>query len=163
MLAFLVIGGVGAVLLLISLVVGDALDGAFDAVGGDLLSGAALAGFLGAFGFAGALAYELSGSVAIAVGVGIAVGLAIGAAAGWVSARLRSGGDESNVRTPELLGRSGTVINAIPSDGYGEVSVVAAGHITKLNARAVAPIAPGTPVVITGVLSATSVSVEPRL
>ena len=46
--------------------------------------------------------------------------------------------------------------------GYGEVSVVVAGHITKLNARAGTALPDGTPVTITAVLSATSVQVAPR-
>ena len=162
MIAFLIIGGVGIVLLLISLIVGDVLDGAFD-FGGDLFSGAALAGFLGAFGFVGALTLGGTGSTMIAIIVGIVSGLVIGALVGWISLRLKQGGDESNVRTTELTGRTGTVIIAIPQDGYGEVSVVASGHITKLNARASEPITAGTPVTVTAVLSATSVMVEPRL
>lgn len=162
MTAFLIIGGVGIVLLLISLIVGDVLDGAFE-FGGDLFSGAALAGFLGAFGFVGALTLGGTDSTPIAIGVGIASGLVIGALVGWVSLRLKRGGDESNVRTTELTGRSGTVIIAIPEEGYGEVSVVASGHITKLNARASEPISAGTPVTVTAVLSATSVMVETRL
>ena len=50
----------------------------------------------------------------------------------------------------------------MPEDGYGEVSVVVAGHITKLNARAGTALPAGTPVTITAVLSATSVQVAPR-
>lgn len=160
MTAFLIIGAAGVALLLFSLVVGDLLDGILE-FGGDLFSGAALAGFLGAFGFSGAIAYDASDSTPVAIVVGIVAGLVIGGGVGFLAARLKQGGDESNVRTSELTGHRGTVISAIPADGLGEVSVVVAGHITKLNARSAAAIAPGTPVVVTAVLSATAVMVEP--
>ncbi len=161
MITFLLIGAVGIALLLVSLIVGDILDGLLD-FGGDLFSGAALAGFLGAFGFSGALVYDQSDSMGWAIGVGIISGLVVGLGAGWASYQLKQGGDESNVRTTDLTGQTATVISAIPEQGYGEVSIVAAGHITKLNARAAAPLSAGTPVTITAVLSATSVLVEPR-
>lgn len=162
MIAFLIIGSVGILLLVLSLIVGDLLDGLLD-FGGDLFSGAALAGFLGAFGFGGALVYDLSDSLGLAIGLGLVSGLVVGAGVGWASYRLKQGGDESNVRTAELTGHEGTVISAIPADGFGEVSVVAAGHITKLNARASAPLSAGTPVRVVAVLSPTSVLVESRL
>lgn len=162
MIAFLVIGGVGILLLLVSLVAGDVLDGALD-FGGDLVSGTALAGFLGAFGFAGALAFDASRSVTVGIVVGLLVGVVAGLVVGWASSRLRRGGDEGTVRTADLPGREGAVVSAIPEGGLGEVSIVVAGHITKLNARAATALSPGTPIRVTAVLSATSVMVEPRL
>lgn len=160
MVTFLVIGGIGIALLLVSLIIGDLFGGAFD-FGGDLFSSAALAGFLGAFGFGGALAFDLTENTAAGILVGIAAGVAAGALVGWAVAQLKQGGDESNVRTGELAGRQATVVSAIPEQGYGEVMVVVAGHITKLNARSTAAVPSGTPVVIMNVLSATSVQVEP--
>jgi membrane protein implicated in regulation of membrane protease activity len=162
--AFLVVGVVGIVLLVLSLVAGDHVDsvhGLFD-VGGDWFSGAALAGFLGALGFVGALAYDASGSVGVGILVGIVAGIAIGAAVAWAMTRLKNDDDGSTVRSAELVWREGTVVSAIPDDGYGEISVVVAGHLTKLNARAPEALPAGTPVLITGVLSPTSVSVESR-
>lgn len=159
MFVFLVIGCVGVVLLLISLVIGDHLNSAFDALDNDLISGAAVAGFLGALGFVGALVLDGTGSTAIAVIAGIVAGVLLGLGVGWVSNRLRTG-DDSGVNTSSLVGRTATVMNAIPADGYGEISMVASGHLTKLNARAVEPVAPGRTVVITGVLSPTAVLVE---
>jgi membrane protein implicated in regulation of membrane protease activity len=156
---FLVIGGIGVVLLLVSLVGGDLLDGVD--LGGDLFSGAALAGFLGAFGFAGALA---SGAAGTGVGIvaGLVSGVVVGGLVGYATARLRRGGDEATVRSADLAGHDGTVISAIPEGGLGEVSVVIAGHITKLNARASTALPSGTPVTVSAVLSATSVMVQPR-
>ncbi|KQY63894.1 MULTISPECIES: NfeD family protein [unclassified Nocardioides] len=161
MIAFLLIGAVGIALLLFSLIVGDLLDGLLD-FGGDLFSGAAMAGFLGAFGFGGAISYAQSDNMGLSIGVGLVAGLVVGAGAGWASYQLKQGGDEANVRTGDLTGQPATVISAIPENGYGEVSIVASGHITKLNARSEAPLAAGTPVTITAVLSATSVLVERR-
>ncbi len=161
MITFYVIGGIGIAILLLSIVLGDLFDGAlsFLDVGSDFLSSAALGGFLGAFGFAGAIGLDATDNVTAAVGIGFVAGLAIGAGAGWASSQLQRGGDESNVRTSTLTGRTATVLNAIPADGHGEVTIGVAGHITKLNARAAEPIPAGTPVTITAVLSATSVLV----
>lgn len=161
MLTFLIIGTVGIVLLVVSLILGDLLDGLLD-FGGDLFSGAALAGFLGAFGFAGAIALESTDNLTVSMLTGLLAGLVIGGGVGWVSLQLKKGGDESNVRTGDLTGRDATVVSAIPEDGFGEISMVASGHITKLNARATASLPAGTPVTITAVLSPTSVLVQPR-
>ncbi len=163
MITFYVIGGIGIAILVLSIVLGDLFDGAlsFLDVGSDFFSSAALGGFLGAFGFAGAIGLDATDNVTAGVGIGFAAGLAVGAGAGLVSSQLQRGGDESNVRTSTLTGRTATVLNAIPEGGYGEVTIGVSGHITKLNARSAAPVAAGTPVTITAVLSATSVQVAP--
>jgi len=157
--AFLVIGGIGVVLLFVSLVAGDLLEGIFGGLGGDLLSGAALSAFVGAFGFAAALAYDVFDSTGVAIGVGVVAGVAIGALASWFTLKLNKGGDEANVRTADLTGRVATVLTDIPADGYGEITMVASGHRTKLNAKSAAPLEAGTKVTITAVLSATAVMV----
>lgn len=162
MAAFLIIGAVGIVLLVISLALDDLVDGLFDQVGGDYLSGAALAAFLGALGFVGALTLNLTSSIPIAILIGVLSGVGLGALAGWFTMRLRKGGDAANVRTADLVGQEGNVTTPIPSDGYGVVSIVVAGHITRLNAQADHPISSGTPIVITEVLSATAVRVAHR-
>jgi membrane protein implicated in regulation of membrane protease activity len=158
---FLVIGCVGVALLLVSLVLGDLLDGLLD-FGPDVLSSAAIAGFLGALGFVGAIAQDEWDNVTLSVGLGALAGLVVGAGVGLVSVQLGRGGDDANVRTGDLTGRDATVINAIPADGYGEVTLTVAGQITRLNARAAAPLAAGTPVSITAVLSPTAVQVAAR-
>lgn len=160
-LIFLVIGCAGIALLLVSLVLGDLLDGMLD-FGPDFLSSAAIAGFLGALGFVGAIAQDQWDHLGISVGLGVLAGLVLGAGVGWASLQLGRGGDESNVRTGELTGRDATVVNAIPADGYGEVTLTVAGHITRLNARAGQALPAGTPVSITAVLSPTAVQVAAR-
>lgn len=162
MATFLIIGGLGVLLLLASVVLGEVFDGLFDALGSDLISGASLAVFLGAFGFGGALILGATDNTGAAIGGGLVAGAALGAGAGFLTKKLREGGDESTVRTGSLAGRDAVVVSEIPSDGYGEVSITASGHITKLNARAGEPLRAGTPVTITAVLSATSVQVARR-
>ncbi|GAA3602446.1 hypothetical protein [Microlunatus ginsengisoli] len=163
MLAFLIIGGIGIVLLLIAVIVGDALGGALDSIGigADWVTGA-VAGFLGAFGFAGALALGLTDSTLVAVLVGLVAGIGFGALAAWGTRELQRG-DDSTVRSAALVGLTGTVISAIPEQGYGEISVVVAGHLTKLNARCAEPVPSGHAVIVDAVLSPTSVSVTPRM
>ncbi|MBM6402843.1 hypothetical protein JQN72_01105 [Phycicoccus sp. CSK15P-2] len=155
----LVIGGVGIALLLVSFLLGDLVDGFLDGIGPDALSGLAVAGFLAAFGFVGALTANAGASNAVAILAGLVAGVAAGAGAGWASTRLMRGGDEATVRSTGLVGLSGTVVEPVPDEGYGMVSVVAAGHITRLNARAAEPLPSGTAVVVTAVLSPTSVTV----
>jgi membrane protein implicated in regulation of membrane protease activity len=158
--ALLVIGGIGILMLLISFVAGEALDGMLESVGPDFLSGLAVAGFLAAFGFVGALVLDLTGSNGAALGAGLVAGALVGVGAGKASQVLMRGGDESTVRSSGLVGLTGSVIDAIPADGLGQVSVVAAGHITRLNARADEPLPNGTAVTVTAVLSPTSVRVS---
>lgn len=120
MLAFLILGSVGVVLLLVAVIVGDLLGGALDSLGAgtDWLSGA-VAGFLGAFGFGGALALSLTDQMAAAVMVGVVAGLVFGALAAFATRQLQRGGDDSTVRSAALVGLYGTVINDIPAEGYG--------------------------------------------
>ncbi len=162
MLAFMIIGGVGIVLLLVSLVAGEFFDGIFEGIGGDLFSGAAVSGFLAAFGFVGALTMNSTDSSGLAIAAGLGAGVLVGGLAGWGTSYLSKGGDEATVRSSALVGQSGSVISAVPADGFGQVSVVVAGHITTLNARATEPLTAGTPVTVTAVLSPTSVQVERR-
>ncbi len=162
MTPYLVIGGIGVALLVVSLVVGELFDGLFDAFGSDLLSGASVAAFLGTLGFVGALVLGSTGSHGWATAAGLLAGVVVGAGAGALSSMLSRGGDDTTVRSSTLAGRDGTVVSAVPEDGYGEVSIVAAGHITKLNARGETALPAGTPVTITAVLSPTSVLVARR-
>jgi membrane protein implicated in regulation of membrane protease activity len=155
----LVVGGIGILLLLVSLVAGDFVDGFLDGVGPDLLSGLAVAGFLAAFGFVGALVADSGASSAVTLLSGLAAGSVVAVGAGQASKRLMRGGDEATVRSSGLVGLTGTVVEPVPADGFGMVSVVAAGHITRLNARADEPLGSGTAVVVTSVLSPTSVRV----
>jgi membrane protein implicated in regulation of membrane protease activity len=159
---FLTLGGVGIALLLLMLVVGDHFEGFFNGIGGgEWFTGAGLAGFVGSFGFAAAIVIGLSGSMPVAIGTGVLVGLVVGALVTFATFKLRGLGDTGGPRIESLVGTTGTVISAIPSDGYGEVSIAAQGSLHKLNARSTVPVAQGTEVTVTDVLSPTSVRVRP--
>ena len=82
---FIGIGAVGLVLLLVSLIAGDLLDGLFDAVGSDLVSGLSVSGFLAAFGFTGALVLAAGAPSWAAILAGLVAGVAVAAAAGFAS------------------------------------------------------------------------------
>lgn len=159
---FLIIGGIGVVLLLVLLVVGDVLEGInhFEAFGGELFSSAGLAGFIGALGFGGAIALSLTHSYPVAVGAGVVLGLLVGWLVGWLTRKIKDDESQPALRTASLVGLGGTVISDIPVAGYGEVRLFAGGQPMKINARADHPLAAGTRVWVSDVLSATAVQVQ---
>lgn len=166
MVGFIVIGAVGLGVVVLSLIVGDLLDGLFDAFdlefGGGLFSTPVLGSFLAAFGFGAALIMQATGAGAT---VGAFGGLASGAVVGGLALlMMRSLIDmptDQTVSTASLEGASGLVITRIPDEGYGEVTIRHHGGQHKYNARASATIAAGSAVRVTAVLSASAVMVEP--
>ncbi len=169
MTVFFVIGGVGIVLLLVALLVGDVLEGAlgFDgidslnALDNDLFSTAGIAGLLGGFGFGAALGLALTDLMAVAIPVGLVVGVLLGWFAGKLTGLLRKQGSEVAPSTASLVGVEALVITAVPETGYGQVRLRHQGHTYTLNAKAPVALDAGTRVWISGVLSATSVEVSP--
>jgi membrane protein implicated in regulation of membrane protease activity len=158
---FLVVGGIGVVLLLVALVVGDVLDGAFEGLSAGFFSTEALAGFLGALGFGGAIALDATGSTSAAVVIGLVLGVLLGWAAAKASRFLHGDGTTDTVRTSDMVEKIGSVVSAIPEGGFGVVSISVGGHITRLNARSSVAVPPGTQVSVTQVISPTAVQVEP--
>ncbi len=162
MTLFLTLGGAGVALLALALLIGDHVDGIFDALGGgEWFTGASLAGFLGALGFVGALTLSATDNPALAWGVGVASGLALGALVGWVTLRMRHSGSGSTPTRDSLVGLTGRVVSEIPETGFGTVTVNVAGHLTNLNARAGQRLPQGTEVWVVETLSPTSVLVRP--
>lgn len=159
---FLGIGAIGIILLLVFLLIGEVGDllSSAEGIGSGWFSGGALAGFLGALGFVGAMVLALTDSVGIAVVAGVFGGVAFGALAGWLTNLLRKG-DAGAPRSSSVVGQVATVLHPIPEAGYGAVNLVVNGQITRLNARCSEPLPAGSEVVITAVLSPTSVMVEP--
>lgn len=163
MTAFLIIGAVGIVLVLASLLIGDVLDGVFDfdALGGDLFSISSISAFVGAFGFGGALGLALIDNMVVAV----VVGLVIGGLAAWGALRLtrslKRGEDAASFRSDSMIGHSARVITAIPEGGYGEISITVGGHVRKIAAKSELPVAYGDEVWVSAVLSPTAVEVTP--
>ncbi|MBA2528790.1 MAG: hypothetical protein H0V19_02310 [Euzebyales bacterium] len=162
MAAFLVVGGIGLALLLVALLFGEVLDGLLPHVelegGGGLFSTEVVGSFLAAFGFTAALLDgSVGGAVAALGGIGAGVLMAAGALA--LSRSLLNMRTDPTPRTRDLVGSVGVIVTGVPDHGLGEVVVSHRGNRVKLNARADAPLASGTNVVVVDVTSPTSVVV----
>jgi membrane protein implicated in regulation of membrane protease activity len=126
----------------------------------------AIAGFLGAFGFGGAIAAALwSGHGAGTALLACVIGLVAAVPAGWAGGRLMRAAMDMNtdgtLQSSDLIGATGVVIAPVPADGYGAVHLSAAGQQIRFNARSAEPLAPGTRVLVIEVPTSTSVLVEP--
>lgn len=122
---FLVIGIVGALLLLISLV----LDGVFDVLdfGDGPLSLTTIAAFTSIFGFAAFATIGAGASTGVAGLVGAASGVVGGAVAWWLSRAIRNAESNTSVTAGELVGAEASVVLAIPAGGLGEVALLRHG------------------------------------
>ena len=125
-----------------------------------------IAGFLGAFGFAGAVGGTLAGghggaAVATAVVVGLLAAVPTAVLAGKLVDAAINMPTDGTLQSDDLLGTSGVIITPVPEGGYGEVRLAVAGQQMKFNARAMQPLAIGTRVFVIEVPSPTSVLVEP--
>jgi membrane protein implicated in regulation of membrane protease activity len=166
---FIVIGALGLVVLVASLLLGEVLDGVFDSLegafdvdAGGVLSGPVLGAFLAAFGFGGALTMSALGvGVLAGVGGGLAGGLVVGALATLIVRSVMRMPTDATPRSADLVGATATVITPIPAGGLGEITLTHLGQYTKLGARCHQPVAAGTAVVVTAVTSSTSVVVRP--
>lgn len=161
MTAFLVVGALGVVLLLVALLLGDVLDGALEGLSAGFFSTEALAAFLGALGFGGAIALSATGSTSVAVVIGLVLGVLLGWLAARASRFLHGTGETDTVRTSDMVEKIGNVVSAIPEGGFGVVSISVGGHLTRLNARSSVAVPAGTQVSVTQVISPTAVQVEP--
>ncbi|MET8970341.1 hypothetical protein [Streptomyces hydrogenans] len=164
MVWFLGLGIGGLLLLVLSLAFDGVLEGLFDGMGGldGFLSLPVVAGFLSALGFTGALVLGTTGTGA---GVATGAGAVAGVGVGWVTWRfgralLRDPGAPAP-RGEDLAGSAGSVVTAVPADGYGEVLLYLAGQPVKYAARAAGPVPRGAEVWVESVLSPTSVLVRP--
>jgi membrane protein implicated in regulation of membrane protease activity len=162
---FIIIGAVGLALVVVSLLLGDIFDGLFEAFdvefGGGIFSTPVLGSFLAAFGFGAALIMFSTGAGATlgALG-GLVSGLFVGGLSLLMMRQLINMPTDASLDTEDLVGSTGTVITPIPENGLGEITVRAHGSAQKMSARAAQPIAVGTTVRITTVLSTSSVMVE---
>ncbi|MEO6957586.1 MAG: hypothetical protein ABI137_12650 [Antricoccus sp.] len=164
-LTFLVIGGIGLALLVISLVVGDLLHlGGVDADGP--FSVPAIAAFFGAIGFVGAISAALiQGSLrttptALLSG---AIGLVAAVPVSWGAIRLTRAlmnmATDPTLTDAAFVGALGTVVTPITGTGYGEVRIRVQGNELKYAARSATPLVVGTPIYVVEALSPTSVEV----
>ena len=160
---FVAIGVIGLVVVLLSILLGDVIDGVFDLdmLGGDLFSVAGIAAFLGAFGFGGVISLALVNVTWIAVVVGIVAGILAAWGATALTRWLKRSESHANFRSDALIGANARVITAIPAGGFGEVRVLGAGQSRKRAARSDIPVPAGTEVWISGIVSPTAVEVTP--
>lgn len=173
---FLALGGFALLLLVLSLVGGSHLHIGHLHVGHihlghhghgtPELSLPVISGFLGAFGFGGAIAATLSGGHGgIAIAVGVVVGLLAALPTAYLAGKLVSAAmnmpTDGTLSSADLVGAMGVVVTDVPDGGYGEVRLAVAGQQIKFNARADRPLARGTRVFVIEVPSPTSVLVEP--
>jgi membrane protein implicated in regulation of membrane protease activity len=126
------------------------------------LSLPSIAGFIGAFGFGGAIAAQLTDASTATVPA--LIGLAAAIPTAWFAARLTRAAMEMRTdATPtrdDVIGSLGVVIRQIPADGYGEVRVSFAGQLMKFHARAVEELPAGARILVIEAPSSTSVIVE---
>ncbi|WP_411081767.1 hypothetical protein [Streptomyces sp. cmx-18-6] len=163
---FLGLGIVGIALLALSLIFGGVLegmlDGVLDGLFDGLLSLPVIAGFISMLGFGGAV---VLGATSAGPVVATVVGVAAGVVAAWltwkISKALMRDQTASTPRGGDLVGTSGTVVTAIPAEGYGEVMLRLAGHPVKYAAKCPTPVVRGTEVWVEAELSTTSVAVRP--
>lgn len=156
---FLLIGIIGAVLLLISLL----LDGVFDFFdfGDGPLSLTTIAAFTTIFGFAsfGFVGAGLSTQLAALFGAG--AGVIGGAVSWWLARTLRDDTSNTAVSTTTLVGSEAHVVLAIPGgSGVGEISLSRHGERLSLTATSAEPVLRGEQVKIVATLTPTSVVVE---
>ena len=160
---FLIIGGIGLVILMLALMLGDLdLSGPFDGVlDNDVFSIATVSAFVGAFGFGGAIAQEIVGTLWFAIPIAVVMGVVFSWFTIWLTRKLKNSASGTSVNTKSLVGREARVITAVPTGGYGQVSLSVNGHRTMYSAKSSDEVPAGTSVWISGVLSATAVEVQP--
>ncbi|RMB58963.1 NfeD family protein [Tessaracoccus antarcticus] len=160
---FVIIGVIGLLTVLLSILLGDILEGIFnlDALGGDLFSIAGLAAFLGAFGFGGVISLAVVDVTWVAVAVGIVAGIAAASGATALTRWLKRSESTSTFSSHSMVGSTARVITDIPAGGFGEVRILGAGQSRKRAARSALPILAGTEVWVSGIVSPTAVEVTP--
>ena len=163
MALFVTIGVVGLLIVLLSIVLGDVIDGIFDLdmLGGDLFSIAGLAAFMGAFGFGGVISLALIDVTWIAVVVGLVAGVLAAWGATSFTRWLKRSEATSTFKSHTMVGSTARVITDIPAGGFGEVRIFGSGQSRKRAARSATPILAGTEVWISGIVSPTAVEVTP--
>lgn len=162
---FLVLGIVGLAVIVVALLAGDVLGGAFggalDGLGGDWFSTEVVGAFVSAFGFGGAIADQLGAPAPATIVVGLVAGAVFAAAGAGLTRLVRGGATDHTPAADDAVGREGVVVSDIPDEGMGNVRVHLGGHTLRFNARADGGLAAGTRVHVTGVLSPTAVTVAP--
>jgi len=156
---FVVIGVIGALLLVSTLVFDDVID---DMIPGlDFLSGPVIGAFLAAFGLFGWFLDDgIDSPAAIAVAAAVGGGAVFGAGTYRLTRVLMHQPTDATPTTASLVGSSGRVVTPIRAGGVGEVLVTLGGAASKFTATADGEVAVGTPIVVIAVESPTKVRVQ---
>ncbi len=161
-MTFVIIGSIGAALLIFSLVFDDVLDGVLP--DGDLFSLPSIAAAMVAFGFGSAILSDQVGlPIGAAMGGGALVAVAAGAGAVRASRAAIGMATDATPTANDLLGSLGRVVIEIPVGSTGQVLVRLGGQPVKLTA-VVGPTGPmlptGTEIIVVSVESSTKVTVQ---
>lgn len=156
--AFLIIGAVGLVLLVLSVL----LDGVFDVfeLGDGPLSLTTISGFISAFGFVGLIATSMGASVGVASLAGAVVGFMGGLGAWALAKSFKKADSTTGVSVSTLEGRTATIILPIKDGSLGEIMFHSNGLNQTFSAKSKDNLEIGDKVLITGVLSNSSVFVQ---
>lgn len=162
-LIFLSIGGFSLVVLALSFL-GSHLHLGHGDIGSSLTL-PAVSGFVGAFGFAGAIAAELTPGRSLDGLVGSGAGVLAAVPVGYLAARLTRAaqrmGTDPTPTSSALVGSVGVVLTATRPGRYGEVRLTVAGQSMKFNAQSEEPLAVGTSVLVIDTVSPSCVLVQP--
>ncbi len=153
------VGIVGAVVLVLSLVFDDVLEGLVPEAG--WISGPVLGAFAAAFGLAGWVTEATFDTpFVVSVVVAVAGGLALAAFTARVTLALMRSPTDATPTTVAAIGTEGRVVTPVRAGGLGEVVVHLGGQPVKLTATAQVDLAVNTPVTVVAAESPTKVVVE---
>lgn len=156
---FLIIGVVSVILLIVSVL----LDGIFEAFdfGDGPLSLTTIAAFGSVFGFVGYASIGGGASVGMATLYGAIAGLLGGILAWWMSKFFANSDSTASIKAASLEGTIAQVILRIPGgESFGEVAITSNGLRHTFSALSKTPIATGSKVKVTSVLTNSSLYVE---
>ena len=159
---FFVVGVIGALLLVSTLVFDDVIDDLVPGV--DFLSGPVIGAFLAAFGLFGWFVDDgIESPVVIALAAALGGGVLIGGATYRLTDELLNQRTDATPTTASLVGSTARVITPIRADGIGEVLVTLGGASSKFTATADADLPTGAPVVVIAVETPTKVRVQSEI
>ena len=156
---FIVIGIVGAVLLVSSLLFDDLIDGVAPDL--DFISGPVIGAFLASFGLFGwFVGSGIDAPSLVAIVVAIGGGVAFGAFTYKLTDALINQPTDGTPTTESLVGATGKVVTPVTANGIGEVLLPLGGASTKYTATADSDLPTGSSVVVIAVESPTKVRVQ---
>lgn len=158
-LMFVVIGVIGAVLLISTLLFDDVIDELVPGL--DFLSGPVLGAFLAAFGLFGWFLDDgIDSPTIVAIAAALGGGALFGAGTYRLTRALINQPTDATPTAASLVGSTARVVTAIRGGSVGEVLVTLGGAPSKFTATADNDLPTGTTVVVTAVESPTKVRVQ---